>query len=91
MIGLRCYDSDGDITLDITDSLTRLVGSRVADETSGSFTVECDENDRVFAYCIPNRAEPVKIIISGHSVSWAYRNWKIDAKIHDAVIYYGTY
>lgn len=43
MIGLRCYDSDGDITLDITDSLTRLIGSRVAGDISGSFTVACNE------------------------------------------------
>lgn len=75
--GLQCFDSTGNITLDFTDRITRVLFSRVvAADTSGSDTIELPDGNvnRIFAYAIPLNSNGDKaahnVSVSDDVVSW---------------------
>lgn len=52
MNGLRCYDEDGNITLDLTDRVTRVIHSQIVDaNTSGTINVIDDINSSIMGFC----------------------------------------
>lgn len=90
--GLRIYHPQKGLTLDITDSLTRILGSFTADTLTGSRTIDIRGNDRLFVFFIPETAEytaPMQITTLNNQISWVYRG-DFDGN-HKQRIYYGTY
>ena len=91
-IGLRIYHPQKGLILDITDSLTRILGSFTADTPTGSRTINTQDNDRLFVFFVPETAEytaPMQITTSRNQIDWAYRG-DFD-HVHKQRIYYGTY
>jgi len=74
--GLRCYDSTGNITLDITDRITRVIYQReVESGVDGSDTFDSSMGeDRYFAFAIPldatNGELAHNIETSGNTITW---------------------
>ncbi|TWH49586.1 hypothetical protein [Sporomusa sp. KB1] len=97
--GLQCWDADGNLTLDITDRLTRVLGTIQTGTSDGSIT---DNNLLLgtpwyFTYYLDDnhfwRSRPLKISFSSNILSWAfistggnYQNTNIDT-----MILYGVY
>ena len=91
-IGLKIYHPQKGLTLDITDSLTRILGSFTADAPTGSRTISTQDNDRLFVFFVPETAEytaPMQITTSSNQINWVYRG-DFDGT-HKQRIYYGTY
>ena len=90
--GLRIYHPQKGLTLDITDSLTRILGSFTADTPTGSRAIDIRGNDRLFVFFVPETAEytaPMQITTSSNQINWVYRG-DFDGT-HKQRIYYGTY
>lgn len=91
-IGLKVYHQQKGLILDITDSLTRILGSFTADTPTGSRTIDIRGNDRLFVFFVPETSEytaPIRLKISGNQIRWVYRG-DFDGN-HRQRIYYGTY
>lgn len=97
--GLQVFDSRRNIILDLSTTLIRILGTKNLTDTSGSITVDCEDNARVWAYTYNNSASddsyPIKITISGHVISWEYTRDCADAFVgtpgnHEELVY-GTY
>lgn len=91
-IGLRIYHPQKGLILDITDSLTRILGSFTAATPTGSRTINTQDNDRLFVFFVPETAEytaPMQITTSRNQIDWVYRG-DFD-HVHKQRIYYGTY
>ncbi|MFR8058366.1 MAG: hypothetical protein ACLU45_09085 [Dialister invisus] len=100
-VGLRTYDENGNCTLDITDSLTRILGSFRVESQEGSKTVTVRPGSRVFVFprdYTPEEYAPlvVSIVLSGdnnsslRTISWVTRMGSFHAHTN-AEIYYGSY
>lgn len=90
--GLRIFHPQKGMILDITDSLTRILGSFTADTSTGSRTIDIQDNDRLFVFFIPETAEytaPMQITTLNNQINWVYRG-DFDGN-HKQRIYYGTY
>ncbi len=90
--GLRIFHPQKGMILDITDSLTRILGSFTADTSTGSRTIDIRDNDRLFVFFVPETAEytaPMQITTLNNQISWVYRG-DFDGN-HKQRIYYGTY
>lgn len=90
--GLRIFHPQKGMILDITDSLTRILGSFTADTSTGSRTIDIRDNDRLFVFFIPETAEytaPMQITTLNNQINWVYRG-DFDGN-HKQRIYYGTY
>ena len=90
--GLRIFHPPKGMILDITDSLTRILGSFTADTSTGSRTIDIRDNDRLFVFFVPETAEytaPMQITTLNNQISWVYRG-DFDGN-HKQRIYYGTY
>jgi hypothetical protein len=75
--GLQIFDSSGNNTLEVTDSLTKFMATFVTGINDGSTTVAGLSGKRIWLTCyrVPNqglarRYTPL-ITISGDTVSWA--------------------
>lgn len=91
-IGLRIYHPQKGLILDITDSLTRILGSFTADTPTGSRTINTQDNDRLFVFFVPETTEytaPMQITTSENQINWVYHG-DFD-HVHKQRIYYGTY
>ena len=90
-VGLRIYHPEKGVVLDITDSLTRILGSFIANRPTGNKTVEMENNDKLFVFFVPEggKATPLTLEIKGNQISWTYR---MDFDSNKAQrVYYGTY
>ena len=56
-IGLKIFHPQKGLILNITDSLTRILGSFTADTPTGSRTIDIRDNDRLFVFFVPETAE----------------------------------
>lgn len=91
-IGLKIYHPQKELILNITDSLTRILGSFTVDTPTGSRTIDIRDNDRLFVFFVPETAEytaPMQITTSSNQINWVYRG-DFD-HVHKQRIYYGTY
>nr|DAL67657.1 MAG TPA: hypothetical protein [Caudoviricetes sp.] len=91
-IGLKIYHPQKGLILNITDSLTRILGSFTVDTPTGSRTIDIRDNDRLFVFFVPETAEytaPMQITTSSNQINWVYRG-DFD-HVHKQRIYYGTY
>lgn len=91
--GLQAWDAAGNLTVDLTTRLSRVVGVVfAAGGSSGSVTVDASLGTP-WAIPVP-RNFPVgschKITISGGTISWA-PNTGVASQQTDADIYYGVY
>ncbi len=74
--GLKVWDADGNLTLDTTDNITRLVYTRYLNaKTTGSVEIPAvDGKSAVFiANCVNApafQATPLKVALSGTTLSW---------------------
>ena len=91
-IGLKIFHPQKGLILNITDSLTRILGSFTADTPTGSRTIDIRDNDRLFVFFVPETAEytaPMQITTSSNQINWVYRG---DFNgVRKQRIYYGTY
>ena len=90
--GLKIFHPQKGLILNITDSLTRILGSFTADTPTGSRTIDIRDNDRLFVFFVPETAEytaPMQITTSSNQINWVYRG-DFDY-VHKQRIYYGTY
>lgn len=90
--GLRIYHPQKGVVLDLTDSLTRILDSFIADTATGSRAIEINDNDRLFVFFVPETSgytTPMQITTSGNQINWVYRG-DFDGN-HKQRIYYGTY
>lgn len=88
--GLQGYDSRGICVLDMTNSLTRMLGQVDATTGTGEFVVDIPENQKVWAYGYCTAGEALLgVFVKGHTVSWIYRSAKSSG--YSGVIYYGSY
>lgn len=90
-VGLRIYHPEKGVVLDITDSLTRILGSFIADTPTGGRTVYIENNDNLFVFFVPEgeKATPLTLEIKGNQISWTYRMDFDKSKVQR--VYYGTY
>lgn len=90
-VGLRIYHPGKGVVLDITDSLTRILGSFIADTPTGNRTVDIENNDKIFVFFIPEvkNAPPITMYLKGNQISWTYRGDFDGSKPQR--VYYGTY
>ena len=90
--GIRTRDAAGNITLDITDRITRVIGvySTAGNPDSGSFTNAALTGGTVFvAVVMQGLGWPPFITISGSTISWAK---SVDAFNNaPALLVYGLY
>lgn len=90
--GLRIFHPQKGMILDITDSLTRILGSFPAETATGSRAIDIRDNDRLFVFFAPETeyfTAPMAITISGRTINWVYRGDFNPA--YKQRIYYGTY
>jgi hypothetical protein len=92
--GLQCFDSTGNITLDFTDRITRVLFSRVvAADTTGSYVIELPDGNvnRTFSYAIPLNSPGDKaahdVSISGNVVSWTPKTVSVKFGVDTYIIY----
>ncbi len=84
--GLRCFDSNGDVTIDVTDSITRVLHSSFVDSTeSGDIEVPYDPYSQTIGFAYTMEAEAMQHSITRTSVSpstgietWSYEPRSID-------------
>lgn len=91
-IGLKIFHPQKGLILNITDSLTRILGSFTADTPTGSRTIDIRDNDRLFVFFVPETAEytaPMQITTSSNQINWVYRG-DFD-HVHKQRVCYGTY
>ena len=99
--GLQVFDEQGNCTLDVTDNLTRIIGSFKVERANGQATVTVPVGSRLFVFfrdLTQNSKFRCSIAIkvagdesSGERViSWSTRWGKFTQKTK-VVIYYGTY
>lgn len=90
--GLRIYHPQKGMILDLTDSLTRILDSFIADTATGSKTIDIKDNDRLFVFFVPETSgytAPLQITTSVNRINWVYRG-DFDGNRKQR-IYYGTY
>lgn len=77
--GLQCWDASGNLTVDLTDRLTQMLGTAVAAAGgSGSFTVpETGSGNAIWLVFVPtgattdNQYTIPQVTISGNTVTWS--------------------
>lgn len=96
--GLQIFDEYGDVVLDTSDSLCRILGQFKADKESGSFTPEgIEKTDRIFAFSsfsgigFQKEFVPLTIYIDGQTINWRYRMDVVAESGMNEVITYGSY
>ncbi|QBC44470.1 hypothetical protein [Iodobacter fluviatilis] len=84
--GLRVYDEQGRLTLDMTDRVSKILGSvRVAG--SGTAWAPLLQGNQLWAVFVPDDTYiiPPAITISGNTVSWSA------GESYSGLIYYGSF
>jgi hypothetical protein len=95
--GLQCFDSSGNLILDLTDKLTIILGTRTitgVEGTTGSFTVSIPTNSTLFAYSTCDKTRnPVNMTISGNTISYeiGYLPFSPGSYVFTAHIVYGVF
>ena len=98
MQGLQCFDSDGNITLDVTDRLTRVLGEFDTGTLDGTLTDDNLLDGSPWFYCYPSDANmgafriPCKIVFQGNKITWTFEGARRgqDTRFNTRVIY-GVY
>ncbi|SDL92717.1 hypothetical protein SAMN04488502_1011200 [Dendrosporobacter quercicolus] len=81
MQGLQCWDANGNLTLDLTDRLTRVLGEFKTGTVNGSITDANIANGTPWILNLSmgrNIAEQEKIfdiLINGSTISWTFTNY----------------
>lgn len=92
--GLQCWDASGNMTLDITDRLTRYLGEVYTGTTDGSITdVNLSTGTPWFVMRDTSNFEsfneaPCTLSISGNTISWTFGS--TGARTNKKIIY-GVY
>jgi hypothetical protein len=74
--GLQIFDASGAVRVDVTNRLTKLMGSQ-AISAPGSLTLSTLQGNALFACFVPNsgafgvHCQPV-ITIAGQTITWSY-------------------
>jgi hypothetical protein len=100
--GLQCFDANGNITVDLTDNLTILLGSRsfsnIPKNTTGSFSIDIPTNSHLFAYVVfPTTTESVgyyplvNITLNGNVITYQTTSLYWSDKNYAFTVYYGIY
>ncbi len=95
--GLQCFDSSGNLILDLSDNLTILLGTRIVtgvEGTTGSFSVNIPTNSTLFAYSTCDTTiNPVNMTISGNTISYeiGYSPYTSGSYVFTAYIVYGVF
>lgn len=96
--GLQVFDENGNIVLDTSDSLCRILGQFKADKGYGSFKpINLEPTDRVFAFAsytgrsnFDGGSVPLTIFITGKTINWRYRMDVANNGMTE-IITYGSY
>ena len=85
--GLRVYDEQGRLTLDMTDRVSKMLGPSVRVTGSGSVWAPLLPGNQLWAIFVPDSTYivPPAISISGNTVSWSA------GESYSGVIYYGSF
>lgn len=78
--GIQTFDSNGNMTLDYTESLTRVQGTIYPRTVTGSYTIDNPGNERIWldVYYVNTKDDewpavcPLSISINGNTISWQY-------------------
>lgn len=99
--GLQVFDEQGNCTLDVTDNLTRIIGSFKIGQANGQATVTVPVGSRLFVFFrdLTQNSKfrcSIAIKVAGDEssgeriISWATK-WGKFTQGTEVVIYYGTY
>ncbi|MDR5774920.1 MULTISPECIES: hypothetical protein [unclassified Caballeronia] len=90
--GLRCRDASGNITVDITDRLTRVIGTFSTGGSDGSFTVNVTGSvwfmvldDSQYSRTV---LAPI-VTLSGNTISWTFPSTTYGTRA--VTVMYGVY
>lgn len=100
-VGLQVFDANGNLEVDLTTRLTRIVGYISTTTTDGYLTVSIPSNTTLFVCVIPHQLgsgyRPPDVKLENNStIRWAYHgntSWGKQqfAKNGAATIYYGYF
>lgn len=97
--GLQCFDANGNLILDVTDRLTRILGEVNTGTTSGSMVDNNFLSGSPF-YLVQTTltdfkrtAVPISVSISGNTLSWSFVHSYRGAsyQLVPYIIVYGVY
>lgn len=88
MPGLKTWDAAGNLTLDISDRITKILGTAVLSGTSGSISADFSDGDG-WLVALPS-AENTNLTLSGTFTSSAL-SWSKPGTQPDVTIMYGIY
>lgn len=99
--GLQVFDENGNCTLDVTDSLTRIIGSFKVERANGQATVTVPVGSRLFVFFrdLSKKSKfrcSIAIKVAGDEssgervISWSTK-WGKFTQETEVVICYGTY
>lgn len=93
-VGLQVFDPAGNIAVDTSDLLGRVLGVRAAGKVNGSINVPGFSTGTGWAAVLPHRVDDVYSppiwSISGTTLSWSYSEPNAAYRA-DATIIYGVY
>lgn len=77
--GLQCWDANGNLTLDLTDRLTRVLGQFETGTTDGSITNEDLATGEPWFFCMSDNLvssnyekDPLTVTVNNTTISWAF-------------------
>lgn len=97
--GLQVFDEEGNITLDTTDSLTRILGRKKLDKENGLFVIPCRNPTKCWFYVVDSDEvgwneniymAKISIKANDNQISWQYGQMGETGK-YDGVLVYGEY
>lgn len=99
--GLQTWDANGVLTVDVTDRLTKVLGTINTGKTTGSYTIGNFPNNDIWFTCIPlintnnTKAIGPAVKISNGVISWDWsgvnNNSNNSSLIFAGLIIYGVY
>ncbi|MCY0385667.1 hypothetical protein OVY01_00105 [Robbsia sp. Bb-Pol-6] len=93
--GLRCWDASGNLTLDVTDRLTRFLGSLSTGTAAGSASIAGFSTGTPWIHVLdsvnPSAAttQAPSVSISGTTISWSYASTTLAKRA--VTVLYGVY
>lgn len=74
--GFQVFSENGNVSIDISANLTRILGSFMANTRTGRRSIPVDNQEKPFAYFVPSQAPSFgcnfSLWLEGNNVCWRY-------------------
>lgn len=93
------YDSDGRLILDLSQQLTRILGTKRITDRKGTIWVSKQPNERIFTFIsVPTKnlmsmllVQPITYNINGNSITYEVKDSDVDLWKENYTLTYGVY